>query len=137
VRDFITVRKTKLQVVVADDNPKWLQMLVSIVEARFEVVATALDGESALQAISQHKPDVAVLDFEMPGLSGIEITRELMSNGRKPPVVICSAHAIHELVEAAREAGAAGFVFKQCCTRDLLTAVEAADSGHPFFPLGI
>jgi DNA-binding NarL/FixJ family response regulator len=131
------VNNTKLRVVVADDNPKWLQMLVSIVGARFEVVATAVDGNLALQALSQHKPDVAVLDLAMPGVSGIEITQHLMSNGRKPPVVICSAESTQEIVEAARQAGAAGYVFKHCCTRDLVPAIEAAANGQPSFPSGV
>jgi CheY-like chemotaxis protein len=111
---------------VADDNPRWLQMLVSIVEQKFEVVATALDGESALRAIFHHKPDVAVVDVGMPGLSGIEIARQLMSHGSKPPVVICSAETAQESVEAAREAGAAGYVYKHCCARDLLPALDAS-----------
>jgi DNA-binding NarL/FixJ family response regulator len=122
-----------MRVVVADDNPKWLRMLASIVEAKYEVVSTALDGKSALQSISQVKPDVAVLDLEMPGLNGLEVTRKIMGNGQRPPVVICSADTTPELVEAARRAGAAGYVFKHCCTRDLLPAIEAVASGRVFF----
>jgi DNA-binding NarL/FixJ family response regulator len=123
-----------MRIVLADDHPKWLQMLVSIVEVEFDVVATALDGPSALQAISQHKPDVAVLDLEMPGLSGLDVTRQVMSNGHKPGVVICSAHVSPEIMGAAREAGASGYVFKHNCARDLLPAVEAACKGRPAFP---
>jgi DNA-binding NarL/FixJ family response regulator len=124
----------KLRVVLADDNSKWLLLLVSILEAKCQVVATAVDGKSALQAISEFKPDVAVLDLGMPAPNGIDITRQLMSNGRKPPVVICSAETAQEIVEAAREAGALGFVFKHSCTRDLLPAVEAAGNGRLCFP---
>jgi two-component system, NarL family, response regulator LiaR len=123
-----------MRVVVADDNPKWLLMLASIVEAKYEVVSTAIDGKSALQSISQAKPDVAVLDLEMPGLNGLQVTREIMSNGQRPPVVICSVDTTQEVVEAAREAGAAGYVFKHCCTRDLVAAIEAVAGGRVFFP---
>src|SRR5437764_13160768 len=111
--------QAKLRVVLADDNPKWVQMLVSLLEPKFEILATAVDGESALAAISQHKPDVAVLDLEMPRLSGIEVTQKVMNNGRRPPVVICSVDVTPEIVEAAREAGAAGHVYKHCWARDL------------------
>jgi two-component system response regulator EvgA len=124
----------KLRVLLADDHPKWLAMLVSIVGAECEVVATAVDGKSALQAISHFNPDVAVLDIGMPRLNGLDVTRELMKNGRRPAVVICSAHAMPELVEAAREAGASGFVCKQRCAQDLLPAVEAAGRGRLSFP---
>jgi DNA-binding NarL/FixJ family response regulator len=123
------MREIKFRVVLADDHPKWLPMLVSVVGAEFEVVATAVDGESALQAISDFNPDVAVLDIGMPALNGLDVTRELMKNGRRPAVVICSAHAMPELVEAAREAGASGFVFKHRCAQDLLPAIDAAGRG--------
>jgi DNA-binding NarL/FixJ family response regulator len=119
------VDNRKLRVVVADDHP---------MGAKCEVIATASDGKSALQCISELDPDVAVLDLSMPGLSGLEVTRELMSNGRKPAVVICSAHVMPEIVEAIREAGASGFVSKHRCTQDLLPAIEAAASGQSYFP---
>jgi DNA-binding NarL/FixJ family response regulator len=131
------LRKRIMRIVLADDHPKWLEMMVSLVELEFDVVATAVDGTSALQVISHHKPDVAVLDLEMPGLSGIEVTRQVMSNGHKPGVVICSAHITQEIVGAAREAGALGYVFKHNCARDLLPAIEAAGNGRPSFPPGL
>ena len=124
----------KLRVVVADDHPMWLLMLASILGAKCEVIATASDGKSALQYISQLDPDVAVVDLSMPGLSGLEVTRELMSNGRKPAVVICSAHVMPDIIEAIREAGASGFVSKHRCVQDLLPAIEAAASGQSYFP---
>jgi two-component system, NarL family, nitrate/nitrite response regulator NarL len=87
-----------MRIVLADDHPKWLQMLGSLVEVEFDVVATAADGTSALQAISHHKPDVAVLDLEMPGLSGLDVARQVMSNGHKTGVVICSTHLSEEIM---------------------------------------
>lgn len=124
----------KLRVVVADDHPMWLLMLASILGADCEVIATAADGKSALQYVSRFDPDVVVLDLCMPGLSGLEVTRELMSNGPRPAVVICSAHVMPDIIEAIREAGASGFVSKHCCAQDLLPAIEAAASGRYFFP---
>src|SRR5205807_6770226 len=88
----------KLRVVVADDHPMWLLMLASILGANCEVVATAADGKSALQYVSRFDPDVVVLDLCMPGLSGLEVTRELMSNGPRPAVVICSAHVMPDII---------------------------------------
>jgi len=90
-----------------------------------------------LQSISYFKPNVAVLDLGMPGLSGIEVTRELMKNGERTAVVICSAHVMPEFVEAARLAGVVGYVLKHSCTRDLLAAVEAAADGRLSFPSGL
>ena len=130
------VEKKKLRIVLADDNPKWLQLLVSIVEAKFKVVGTAANGYAALRSIFHLKPDVAVLDLQMPGRNGLEVTRELMNNVQKPAVVICSMHRGEEIVEAAREAGALGYVFKHDCAQHLLAALEAAGEGRLSFPPG-
>jgi DNA-binding NarL/FixJ family response regulator len=127
----------RLRVVLADDNPGVLQMLSKILGTTVEVVATAIDGNSALQFIREFKPDVAVLDLEMPGLTGIEVTKELREHPPSPAVVICSVHRDQQLVEAALEAGALGYVFKPDCARNLLLAVETVARGlvfHPFVP---
>jgi CheY-like chemotaxis protein len=78
------------KVVVADDNPAVLRRLVSLLEAEFDVVATANNGQLALEFIQRYQPDIAVLDLEMPILNGIAVTRELMKPGPDPAVVICS-----------------------------------------------
>jgi len=67
----------KLRIVVADDNTAFLAKIVSVLTTEFEVVATAADGRSALECIRLYRPNVAVLDLEMPGLNGLEVTREL------------------------------------------------------------
>ena len=72
------IKQMNLSVVVADDSASFLEKLVSILEVEFEVLKTAMDGKSALEIIINCHPDVVVLDLEMPGMDGIEITRELM-----------------------------------------------------------
>jgi two-component system response regulator DegU len=124
----------KLRIVLADDNPGALQMLVGILDDTVDIVATAADGNSALRSICEFKPDVAVLDLEMPGLTGIEITKALMEQCPGVAVVICSVHRDSQLIQAALEAGALGYVFKPDCARSLVHAVKAVARRLTFLP---
>jgi DNA-binding NarL/FixJ family response regulator len=120
----------RLRIIVADDNPAFLRELISLLTVEFEVVATAADGKSALDLIRRYKPDLLVLDLAMPILNGIELTRELAKHS--PSVVICSVETDPEIVEAARQVGALGYVFKVRVKRDLILAVKSAVQGRPF-----
>jgi DNA-binding NarL/FixJ family response regulator len=117
---------SKLRIIVADDNPAFLRELTSLLAAEFDVVATALDGKSALDLIRRYKPDLVVLDLAMPVLNGIEVSRELAKSSSSPPVVICSMETDPEIVEAARQAGALAYVFKVRVEKDLMLAVKSA-----------
>jgi len=122
----------KLQIIVADDNNSMLCALVSALSSEFDVIATASDGRSALDSIQRLRPGVAVLDLNMPGLNGIEITREIARLHLTSRVVICSIENDPELIAAARRAGALGYVLKSRVNGDLLMAVKWASSGQPF-----
>jgi len=117
---------------VADDNPAFLRELTSLLAAEFEVVATATDGNSALDLIRRYTPDLVVLDLVMPALNGIEVSRELAKSSSRPPVVICSVETDPEIVETARQAGALAYVFKLRVQKDLILAVKSALQGKPF-----
>lgn len=122
----------RLRIIVADDNPALLRELVSLLEVEFDVVATAVDGNSTLDHIRRYKPDVVVLDFHMPALNGLEIIGELMKDPPGPPVVICSVETDPELVEATRQAGAVAYIFKTQIEDDLIPAVKSAVQGKFF-----
>jgi DNA-binding NarL/FixJ family response regulator len=121
----------KLRVIVADDHPGMLEKIVSLLRTKFDVI-TATDGDSARESIHHYKPDVAVLDFVMPLVNGIELTKELCMNGHSTQVVICSVENDQETIEAARSAGALGYVFKPRMAKDLASAVKSAAAGRPF-----
>src|ERR1700758_821915 len=122
----------KLHIVVVDDNPAFLAKLVSVLATEFEVVATALDGTSALERIRLYQPNVVVLDLAMPDFNGIEVTKKLTKHPPSPAVVICSMEDDPEIVEAARRAGALGYVFKARTAKDLIAAVNSVASGQSF-----
>lgn len=121
-----------LKVVVAEDNPAVLRQLVSLLATEFEVVSTAENGNLALECSRRYEPDILVVDLEMPLLNGIEVTRELRKLGPTPAVVICSVESGEEVIEAAQQAGALGYVFKMQMDRDLVVAVKSAARGETF-----
>jgi len=122
----------KLRLAVADDNADVLSELISVLETEFDVVVTATDGKSALEGIRRCSPDVVVLDLKMPGLNGIEVPRELSNQARRPAVVICSVECDTDIIEAAQEAGALGYVFKARIRKDLVAAVKSVVRGQSF-----
>jgi len=124
------VRRPKI--IIADDNHALLRQMVSLLSDEFDVVATALDGRIAREKILQYRLDVVVLDLEMPFLNGMEVTRELRKLTPGPRVVICSVESDEDIVEAAQQAGALGYVFKTHMTKDLIEAVKSAASGESF-----
>lgn len=122
----------KLPIIIADDNQKALTALVKVLSSEFEIVATATDGSSALEQILRLQPSVAVLDLNMLGLNGIEIAREIARRGLPSRVIICSVEKDPELIEAAYNAGALGYVFKANLQTDLPAAVKCAACGKAF-----
>jgi DNA-binding NarL/FixJ family response regulator len=119
----------KPRIIIADDSPDVLPVLVSVLSPEFEVIATAPDGRSALELIQRLKPEAAVLDLNMPGLNGIEVTREIMRLGRDCCVVICSVESDPDLIAVAKSAGALGYVLKPRLNHDLVVAVKGAVEG--------
>jgi two-component system, NarL family, nitrate/nitrite response regulator NarL len=124
--------KMRLRIIVADDNERTLLALVAVLSIEFEVIATAKDGQSALDHVRRLRPSVVVLDLNMPELNGIEVTRAIVREDLSAEVVICSVSRDPELIAAARMAGALGYVFKTSLNRDLPCAVKRAASGEPF-----
>jgi DNA-binding NarL/FixJ family response regulator len=122
----------KLRVAIADDNADFLNELISVLRTEFEVIATATDGKSILEILSTCSPEVVVLDLEMPVFNGIEVTRILSKLDPRPAVVICSVESNPDFIEAAREAGALSYVFKQRIRKDLVAAVKLAARGQFF-----
>jgi len=122
----------RLRVLLADDNSAFLQKITSLLAIEFDVVATATDGNSALDLIRRYVPDLAVLDLGMPGLNGIEVMQELAKSSQDPPIVICSVETDPDIVEAARQAGALAYVFKVRVEKDLILAVKLALQGKSF-----
>lgn len=122
-------------VVLADDIPASLATWENLLQGTCTVVATSPDGLSALDAIRKFKPDVAVLDINMPGLSGLDVARTAIAEQSTVGVILCSVNRDPGIIKAAAEAGVRGYVFKINLFHDLAKAVHAVVGGGQFFPL--
>jgi DNA-binding NarL/FixJ family response regulator len=129
---MMSISEIKPRIIVADDNASVLLTLVSALSTDFDVVGTAADGRSALTSIQHLQPCVAVLDLNMPELSGIEVAREILRLGLTCVVVICSVESDPELISAAQLAGVMGYVLKRRLNKDLVLAVKRAVGGEVF-----
>jgi DNA-binding NarL/FixJ family response regulator len=125
---------SRLRVVIADDHPFYLQGLSKLLAASgIEVAAEAGNGWAALRAVAQKRPDVAVLDLDMPGLSGVEVTRRLSAGSPAHRVVILSISTDDADVDAALGAGARGYFLKDRPVEELVAGIRAVAAGEAMF----
>lgn len=119
-------------VLLVDDSEKTLARAKAVLSARYVVVGTATSGQAAIDAAAALKPDVVVLDISMPGMTGFEIASRLRAAGSTACLVFLTVHEEQELIQAAKNAGAIGYVVKARLASDLETAVREALAGRPF-----
>lgn len=119
-------RRTAL--VAEDESIIRLDIVETLREYGFDVIAEAGDGEAAVALATEHRPDVIVMDIKMPKMDGIEAAEKI--SALKIPVVLLTAFSQRELVERASEAGAMAYVVKPFSPNDLLPAIEIALSRH-------
>jgi len=126
--------KTEIRVVIADDHPMIRQGMRSAIEADpgLKIVAEAGDGETALAQIRSLRPSVALLDMEMPNLSGLEVLQAVQEI--KPPVavVFLTVHKDERFFNAAMDRGAKGYVLKESAVNDIIASIKAAAAGENF-----
>ncbi|RSS79910.1 response regulator transcription factor, partial [Streptomyces sp. WAC06614] len=120
-----------ISVVIADDQEMVRTGFRMILESQpdIEVLADVVDGEAALAAVEEHRPDVLLLDIRMPKLDGLEVTRRLSGRTPAPRIVIVTTFDLDEYVHAALHGGASGFLLKDASPAMLVEAVRAAAVG--------
>jgi DNA-binding NarL/FixJ family response regulator len=126
---------TPLRVLVVDDHPLFtagVTALLSSVEDT-EVVATAADGEAAVREATLCRPDVVLMDLNLPGTSGLEATRRIGQASPESVVLVLSMLDDDESVLAAMRAGARGYVLKGAGQEELLAAIRSVAAGGAVF----
>lgn len=121
-----------VRILIADDHAVVRAGLRALLERRedFTIVAEASTGEEAVTKAQEHKPEVAVLDIRMPGLSGIEACRRIVETVEGCKVIMLTAYAEDELLFAAIQAGAAGYVLKRIGDEELVQAIDRVSRGE-------
>lgn len=122
-----------IRVLIVDDHVivrEGLQILLSE-ETGFDVVGMAGESDSALALAKKHQPDVVLMDLVMPGLDGIETTRQILSAVPSSHVLVLTTFADDQRVRDAIQAGAIGYLLKDVLKTDLLNAIRSAAAGKP------
>ena len=116
-----------VRVLVADDLAILRQGIRSLLEARlgWQVVGEAANGREAVEKAAQLRPDVVLLDINIPEIKGIEATREILKAAPRTEVLILTMHESKTTLREARQAGARGCILKAGAPRDLLAAIQA------------
>lgn len=128
-----------VKILIADDHSIVRTGLKTLLErqSHFKVVAEAETGKEAIEKAKESQPDVAVLDIRMPGISGIEACRQIVESVEGCKVIMLTAYAEDELLFAAIQAGAVGYVLKRIGDNELIHAVERVSRGDSFLDSGM
>ena len=123
-----------MRLVIADDHGVVRGGLRLLLDRQpdMEVVGEAADGAEAVAEVLAHRPDLAILDVQMPKLTGLQATREILAQAPDTDVLILSMHDDERYLFEALRAGAGGYVLKAQADHDLVDAVRAVSAGEPF-----
>jgi DNA-binding NarL/FixJ family response regulator len=127
--------QTPIRVLIADDHPVFRDGLASLLEPLpgIEVVARASDGHEAVALAAEHQPDVIVMDVQMPGLNGIEATRQVVAARPQLGVLVLTMGEDDGTVLSALRAGARGYLRKGAEQDEIVRAIDTVHSGGVVF----
>jgi DNA-binding NarL/FixJ family response regulator len=123
-----------IRVLLADDHPVVRRGLKATIEEdeRLRVIAEAADGTEALQKIFDLKPEIAILDIDMPGLNGLGVARELAQQNVDTRIIFMTFHANEDLMRAAMDVGGKGYLLKGSETDEIAAAIHAVSAGRTY-----
>jgi len=131
-------RVAGIRVMVVDDHPMWRDAVCrDLVEAGYHVVASIGEGAQAVRLAPAARPDVVVLDVQLPDLSGVEVIRGLLAAHPTARVLMLSASGEQQDVLDAVKAGATGYLLKSAASAEFLDAVRRTAAGDAVFTPGL
>ena len=127
-----------IRVMVVDDHPMWRTGVArDLAEAGYDVVATTGEGQQAVRIAGATRPDLVVLDLQLPDISGVEVVRGLRATLPEVRVLMLSASGEQQSVLDAVKAGAAGYLLKSAAPEEFLAAVARTAAGEAVFTPGL
>jgi DNA-binding NarL/FixJ family response regulator len=129
----------EIRILIADDHPLMRKGLrLSIEEdAGLRVVGEASDGEMALAQIDELRPDIALLDVEMPKLDGLGVAREIVRRKLDTKIIFLTFHSNQDLFRAAMDLGSKGYILKDSAVQEVVAGIRAVASGRPYLSSAI
>ena len=125
-----------IRILTVDDHPLLREGIVALVKAEtdMKIVAEASDGEEAVQQFRRHRPDVTLMDIQMPNLNGIEAISRIRNEFPGAKIIVLSTYSGDVQVLHAIKAGARGYIVKGHVHRELLDAIRSVHAGHKRIP---
>jgi DNA-binding NarL/FixJ family response regulator len=125
-----------IRILAADDHPLLRQGIAALIKAQrdMELVAEAADGEEAIKQFRLHRPDVTLMDVQMPNVNGTEAISRIRSEFPEARILVLSTYAGDVQVLHALKAGARGYILKGNVRTELLEAIRAVHAGHKRIP---
>ncbi len=129
----------KIRVMLADDHPLVMDGIRSCLEtyAHIDVIGEARNGHEALQLAAELKPDIVLMDINMPELNGLDATELFKERMPEIKLLILSMHDNREYISSALRYGARGYVLKDVPSQEIVTAIEAVHRGGTYFSSGV
>jgi len=125
------------RILIADDQEEMVETIAQALGNEFDIVGTADNGKRAIELATQLFPDILILDISMPLVNWIEAAWRLKRIASPTKIIFVTVHTDPDFVEAARSAGALGYVWKESVASDLAPAVRAVLQGDRFTSLSM
>jgi DNA-binding NarL/FixJ family response regulator len=124
----------KIRVLIVDDHPLLRRGLRDVISEnpRFQIVGEASDGEDAMRLVASLKPDIVIVDIDMPRLNGLEMLRAMRNLSFPAKPVILTMYKEEDMFNAAMDLGAKAYVVKEHAVNDVVTALEKAARSETF-----
>jgi two-component system, NarL family, nitrate/nitrite response regulator NarL len=124
-----------IKLIIVDDHQLFIDGIKSLLknEKEIKVVGEALNGIEAMARITEEKPDIILLDINMPDMDGVETTREIRKKFPEVKIIILTMHNQHEFISNLVSEGALGYILKNTGKTELINAIKTVHGGNAFF----